>query len=99
MHARNHVAKPRAGTFQMFFFSPLCLHGLHEHGRTAGELTLRDVQEWISEREDVATFLSNFTEARLIISSTEVDPDMLLPSRDSSPPTSVVAIERFPQHT
>lgn len=33
---------------------------------------MRDLKEWISEREDVAAFLHNFTEARLIISSLEV---------------------------
>eukprot|EP00903_Cladosiphon_okamuranus_P013503 g12576.t1 len=37
-----------------------------------GELTLRDLKEWISEREDVAAFLHNFTEARLIISCLEL---------------------------
>ncbi|CAM9140632.1 unnamed protein product [Ectocarpus fasciculatus] len=41
-------------------------------GATAGELTLRDLKDWISEREDVAVFLSNFIEARMIISSLEL---------------------------
>lgn len=43
-----------------------------DRGATAGELTLRDLKDWISEREDVAVFLSNFIEARMIISSLEV---------------------------
>ncbi|CAM9254386.1 unnamed protein product, partial [Hapterophycus canaliculatus] len=38
----------------------------------AGDLTLRDLKDWISEREDVAIFLSNFTDARMIISSLEL---------------------------
>lgn len=87
MYASNRATIPRASTFQMSSLSLRCLYGLHEHARTTGQLTLRDVQEWISEREDVATFLSNFTEARFIISSTEVVPDALLPSRDSYSPT------------
>ena len=44
----------------------------HDRQASTGELTLRDLKEWISEREDVAAFLHNFTEARLIISSLEV---------------------------
>ncbi|CAM9503238.1 unnamed protein product [Ectocarpus sp. 12 AP-2014] len=41
-------------------------------GATAGEVTLLDLKDWISEREDVAVFLSNFIEARMIISSQEL---------------------------
>ncbi|CAM9135119.1 unnamed protein product [Pylaiella littoralis] len=39
---------------------------------TGGELTLRDLREWISEREDVSAFLSKTIDARLIISSREL---------------------------
>lgn len=53
------------------YFSHLGLR-IHRRQAATGELTLRDLQEWISEREDVAAFLHNFTEARLIISSLEV---------------------------
>ncbi|CAM9254168.1 unnamed protein product, partial [Scytosiphon promiscuus] len=38
----------------------------------AGDLTLGDLKDWISEREDVAAFLTNFTQARMIISSLEL---------------------------
>lgn len=38
----------------------------------SGTLTVRDVKEWVIEKEDVSAYLSNYTQARMIVSSLKV---------------------------
>lgn len=37
-----------------------------------GELSLRDIKKWVLDREDISSYLLNFIEARMIISSLQV---------------------------